>query len=76
MKLKRLYLSRSWDGKQVTGDVQFSGELGTVELKLDDAACKSILEICAETLVAVSKEVATELTRNCIDAVPPVKLVA
>lgn len=66
MKLKKLYISRSWNGETVSGDIEFSNDIGTVTLKLDNEACKKMLEICAESLVNISKEVATELTNSCM----------
>ena len=59
MKLESLHVyRRGWnnDGK-VTGSVKFKNDLGEIELNLDEQACQEILAICADSLVAVSREV-------------------
>ena len=67
MKLDKIYISRSWDGKEFKGDIEFVNELGKVEIRLDDAACQKIIAVCASQLVKTSKSFADDMTSKCID---------
>lgn len=68
MNLQRLNISRNWTGnKAVTGKIQFSDELGTIELVLSEKQCQEILKVCAESLVATSKRAADNITVNLTD---------
>ena len=71
MRLEKLYLSRGlWSDKGLSGSIEFSNELGKIELKLSDDAARRILRVVADELVAVSKAAADEMTASVLDAVP------
>ena len=51
------------------GRVKFSNKGGDITLNLNETLSNRILEVVAEELVLTAKEVATNLTANCIDSV-------
>lgn len=67
MKLNKIYISRSWDGKKMDGNIEFSNKIGKVEINLDDEACQKIIAICASQIVNTSKAFADEMTGKCIE---------
>lgn len=69
MKLNTLYITRTnygSDAGKLSGEIAFIGEVGKVNLVLSDEHCRRMLEICAEAIVASTKEVAEELTREAL----------
>ncbi len=74
MNIKTLHMYRDTYGStagKVTGKIEFESEYGEVSLILTPEHCEQILRICADSLVQVSKEVATELTREVIEQDKP-----
>lgn len=67
MRLKKLTLERcEWAVEkerigQVFGIVIFDGELGEVHLKLTPDLCHKLFLICADGIIGVAKEAATNL---------------
>ncbi len=51
------------------GEITFEGSLGKVQINCDDTLSRRILTVCAEEIVAASRQVSEELTANIIDLV-------
>lgn len=68
MKLESLHLHRGWGKKNLTGKAKFTNELGEIELNLNEDQCQRVLEICADSLVAVSKAAAEEMCVKVIQS--------
>lgn len=68
MKLESLRLHRGWGQKNLTGKAKFTNELGEIELNLNEDQCNRVLEICADSLVAVSKAAAEEMCVKVIQS--------
>lgn len=66
MQLKQLFMSRSWDKNQMSGEAEFESDLGKVTVKLDEAKCHDILKICADGLVSHTQKVAAEMTAQVV----------
>ena len=49
------------------GKIKFDSELGEIAMRLTPEHIQQILNVCADSLVSVSKEVATELTTTVIE---------
>jgi hypothetical protein len=54
-------------GLQYKGEVRYEGQHGAVELHLNHETSLRIMAVVADSLVASSKEIANDLTRNIID---------
>jgi hypothetical protein len=72
MELESLVLTGSksyddWNGYR--GSATFSGKLGRVQLQLSESLSEQILSVCADALVAASKQVAETLTADVIEQV-------
>ncbi len=52
---------------QLEGEVEFGSETGVITLRLTPKHVEQIINICADSIVAVSKEVAQELTSEIIE---------
>jgi hypothetical protein len=74
MLLEKLYMHRSYKGDTVTGNIEFKGEHGSIEITLNDDSCKKILLACADALIQTSKEVANKLSIDIIESVEYAKL--
>jgi len=73
MQLTRLLVTRAEYGKdkgRLSGNVEFAGPNGKVELPLDEKLSHEILAICADGVVRASQQIATELTAQVINEVP------
>ena len=69
MKLEKLNLSRDWnDTTKLRGSIEFSNELGKIELRLDAETSRQILAVCADALVRISQKAANEMSARVIDA--------
>ena len=73
VKLEKLYLIRRYHG-DITGQVEFSGENGKLEISLNDDACRKILVAVGDALVQTSKDIAKNLTTELIEGVKVAKL--
>ena len=73
VKLEKLYLIRGYHG-DVTGQVEFSGENGKLEISLNDDACRKILAAVGDALVQTLKDIAKNLTTELIEGVKIAKL--
>ena len=70
MELESLVLDKSQYGEQkgrVTGTIRFRGEHGSIGLTLSPEDCNAILRLCADRLVAQSKQIATDMTASIIE---------
>ncbi len=52
---------------QLEGEVEFESETGVITLRLTPSHVEQIINVCADSLVVVSKEVARELTAEIIE---------
>ena len=69
MKLTSLNIREDWNNKgQYIGEVSFKGRNGSTEIRLNTELSQKVLEVLADEVVAAAKEVATVLTRECIEA--------
>ena len=66
MKLTKLYVHYS-EYSGYSGHAEFTGEIGKVEVKLNESHINQIFSVCADAIVSVSKEVASHLTANIIE---------
>ncbi len=66
MRLDRLFISRDIISGELDGNVKFSNQLGSVELKVSDDQCRQILAICAGGLVDVTQKAADEMAASVI----------
>jgi len=71
MKLQRLNIERESYGKdkgKLVGKITFSDDHGEVSIRLTEEHAHIILDVCADSLVATSQKIATEITANIIEA--------
>jgi hypothetical protein len=74
MRLEQLHVSRDAYGEtkgQLRGRVEFTGSYGKVELALDEELSLRIVRICADAIVAASREVAEKMTAEVIEGSVP-----
>jgi hypothetical protein len=72
MRLQKIYIRRPWnDEKRLEGSVEFAGKSGEISLHLTDELSRRVLEVVADELVASSRQVAQDLTREIIEAHAP-----
>ena len=50
------------------GTIKFKNELGVIELRLDDEACREMFQVCGKALVRISKKAADEMSAKVLDA--------
>ena len=65
MKLKRLNITRGWQGN-LEGKLEVEGDVGAVALNLTEELCQRILVACADSIVSTAKQVAMDLTREAL----------
>lgn len=51
------------------GEIKFKNQYGEIKLHLNEETSKKILAVVAEQMVISSRELATNLTANCIEAI-------
>lgn len=68
MKLKSLYIRRSYDGDKLNGEIEFLNQYGEIKLTLDEATNNKLLAVVADSLVDSARTIAADLTANVIDA--------
>lgn len=73
MNFEKLFISKHYQGG-LTGWIEFKNELGSIELQLPDELAQQLLALCADNLVAISKQAADEMTAKVIEAVTPTAL--
>lgn len=68
----RIIKRPSWEtkGLQYKGAIKYEGSHGTIELHLNHETSLKVLAVVADAMVASSKEIANDLTRDVIDSVP------
>ncbi len=72
MKLERIDIraARSYDKTTgYLGEITFDGPFGKVLIRTDDELSRAILSVCADKIVAASRQVAEQLTANIIEQV-------
>lgn len=70
MRLEKMFISRDWQDKEkLRGAIEFSNELGKIELVLDDDTSRQILGVCAESLVRIGQKAAAEMSAKVIQAI-------
>lgn len=69
MRFEKLYIRRSYDGS-ITGNIEFQGDAGKIDLNLDEPACKKMFEVVASEMVKVSKQAADRLTAEVFSNAP------
>jgi hypothetical protein len=77
LRLKRLSIrSIEWgaDKGRLQGEIEYAGESGKVEVTLSPADCERMLPVIAEAIVAASREVAEQLTKEAMASAPPDEL--
>ena len=70
--LKSLYLSIQEYGKekgQLIGNAEFSNEFGEMKISIRQEHAARIVEVCAEALVATTRETANLMTSQVIEQV-------
>lgn len=55
------------DKGKYTGKAEFTDKAGDVALNLNEEACEKIFAICADGVISVAKEAATNLVCNVIE---------
>ena len=72
MKLEMLQIevepSYSSNAGKYKGRVKFENKSDTITLHLNETLCQRILEVVAEQLVSTSRELASNLTAQCIES--------
>ena len=68
MKLKSLRIHKDCYSEHYAGAVEFEGSHGEVKLVLDERLSEKILAVCADEIVASSKEVAEAMTATFIES--------
>ena len=68
MKLKSLHVYKNYDDADYRARIEFEGSHGTVELNLDKQLSEKMLAVCADEIVASSKEVAENMTATFIES--------
>ena len=71
--LSKLYITRAEYGSakgQLSGNIEFTGPHGKVELPLDEQMSKDIVAVCADALVRSTRAVAENMTADIINDVP------
>ena len=66
MNLKSLHIFRLGTTGDLTGNVEFINELGTITLRMDEQFCKEILAVCGQCLVRQSQKAADEMSAKII----------
>jgi hypothetical protein len=68
----RIVKRPSWEAKalEYKGTIKYEGRHGVIELHLNHDLSLRLLSVIADSMVDSSKELAHELTRSIIDAVP------
>lgn len=74
MILEKLWLYRAGRSENLTGNVEFRGEHGKIELTLNEEACKAILLAVGDALIKTSTEVAGKLRVDVIEGVATARL--
>ena len=67
MQLKNLSIRRSWDGKELVGEIEIAGESSETKLKLTEAQCDKLIAVVANELVTSAKELAQTLVANTLE---------
>lgn len=62
------------DKGRFRGEIEYVGEKGKVEVTLSPADCERLLPVVGEAIVATSREVAENLTKEAIASLPPGQL--
>lgn len=77
MQLKSLQIqiapSYQKNAGQYEGEVEFENDSGRIKLNLSPELSQRVLEVVSEQLVATSRQLATELTTQCIATIPVAK---
>ena len=68
MKLKSLHILKAYAADHYHATVEFEGSHGEVKLILDERLSTKIVAVCADEIVASSKEVAEAMTANFIES--------
>ena len=68
MKLKSLHILKAYASDHYHATVEFEGSHGEVKLILDERLSAKIIAVCADEIVASSKEVAEAMTANFIES--------
>ena len=68
MKLQRLHIYKNHGDDHFRAHIEFTGSHGRVELNLDERLSDKIVAVCADEIVASSKEVAEAMTANFIES--------
>lgn len=74
MILEELRITKrpSWESKKLEykGAIKYENAHGHIELHLNHETSLKVLAVVADAMVASSKELAAQLTRDVIDAIP------
>jgi len=73
MQLDKIYITRSDYGQnkgRLSGRIGFKGACGNIELTLNESLSQKIVAICADEMVAASKDIAANMTAEIINAAP------
>lgn len=62
IQLERLNMHRVYSSKVVSGEIELQGDIGTVKLSLTPEVCAKIVELVADQIVTVVKELATNMS--------------
>jgi len=69
MEFKTLYICKSWDGKELSGDIEFESINGKISLKLSQDMIIKMFELCSDHLVESSKSVSALLTKEALESI-------
>lgn len=71
MILERLTIKRNvnWKDNSVSyvGEIAMTGETANIQLRVDEAMCQKIIEMCAENIVEVAHTTARLLKAEIVD---------
>ena len=60
IEFKSINIRRNWEGK-LTGRLEVEGDFGSSALRLTADLCESIINICADNIVAAASEIANDM---------------
>jgi hypothetical protein len=67
MRLKSLSISRSWDGKEIVGEIEIEGESSETKLKLSEKQSQELIKVVAGTLVESAQALSKTLLSQTLE---------
>jgi hypothetical protein len=73
MTFEKLWISKNYSG-DLSGHIEFSNELGKIDLNLSPDFAQRLVAACADEIVSVSRSAAEEMTVKVLEAVTPLEI--